>query len=76
MNKFVSPNFENGDLEIRFENDTVCIYGTTVGLERLAEMCYKLIKKGKEDHIHLEDYALLTEKSVPTVIAIFRKNLK
>lgn len=76
MGKFTAPNFENGDLELRYEDETICIYGTPAGLIRLAELCHKLVEKKKEDHLHLEDHGLLTKNSLSGVIALFKKQEK
>ncbi|MGI6389875.1 MAG: hypothetical protein ACOX7Q_06710 [Kiritimatiellia bacterium] len=72
QNGFVYPEFNKGNLELRFENDTVCIYGTAQGLERLAALCLSLVKRPGQGHLHLEDdNTLLTKKSVRGAIAIF-----
>jgi hypothetical protein len=68
---FVHPNFSKGDLELRVENDEVLIYGNKAGLETLANFCLKLARKSKTDHIHLEDYELLTPNSKIGVVAFF-----
>jgi len=52
------------------------IYGTSDGLKRLARLCSELSNGRSEadtDHIHLEDYELLTARSLRGTIAVFRK---
>ena len=72
--KLVLPNFNEGDIELRFENDVVCIYGTAAGLKILSDFCLDLIKKPRTGHIHLEDYEILTKKSLIGALAIFNKD--
>lgn len=69
--KFKEPNFRNGILELRFENNEICIYGTRLGLQRLSEFCQKLINKPQIGHVHLEDYEILTPDSLIGAVAIF-----
>jgi hypothetical protein len=71
MAKFIKPDFTENSLELRYENNEVCIYGTKDGLKRLSEMILQLIDKPKQGHIHLEDYDLLTKKSLIGAVAIF-----
>lgn len=74
QNSFVYPEFNEGNLELRLENDVVCIYGTAQGLERLSALCLSLVKHPSQGHLHLEDdNTLLTRKSVRGAIAIFGK---
>lgn len=73
MAKFIKPDFTKNSLELRCENSEVCIYGTKDGLKRLAEMILQLIDKPKQGHIHLEDYDLLTKKSLNGAVAIFNE---
>lgn len=73
MNKFVKPDFTKKSLELRYENNELCIYGTEEGLKRLSDLILNLINKPKQSHIHLEDYELLTDKSLIGAIAIFDK---
>ena len=73
MGGFVKPDFARGELEFRFENGEVCIYGTARGLQKLAEQCLQLIKGPAQQHIHLETTGLLTRQSAKTSIAIFDK---
>ncbi|MDH4223267.1 MAG: hypothetical protein OEV55_06975 [candidate division Zixibacteria bacterium] len=73
--EFKKPNFTKGDLEFRFENQIVCIYGTKEGLENLISVIQKLTKNPSQGHVHLENEAcgLLTEESENGAIAIFTK---
>ena len=71
--KFKEPIFSTGDIELRFEDGIVCLYGTEKGLKRLAEFCYELINHPSQGHIHLEDYEILTKESEKGAIAIFDK---
>ena len=68
------PSFSNSELEFRFENGVVCIYGTAKGLKAISDACLKLIKNPKEGHIHFDkDLSLvkLTGNSKEAAIAIF-----
>jgi hypothetical protein len=69
-NIFRKPNFRTGDLECRYENGVVCIYGTAEGLRRVAAFCQELIESPSISHIHLEDYPILTAESEKGAIAI------
>lgn len=76
MNKFQTPKFDSGIVEIRVIEGEVAIYATADGLEQLAGLCLSLSKDFQDsltEHIHLEDRGLLTEESLPGVIAIFRE---
>jgi hypothetical protein len=70
-NEFVKPQFDSGSLELRCEDDCVCIYGTSEGLRELAKLCLSLADGEKERHIHLEDYVMLTRQSRACAIAVF-----
>lgn len=35
---FKKPDFSKKDLELRFEDNVICIYGTAGGLRKLAEL--------------------------------------
>jgi hypothetical protein len=74
-NKFVFPKFGDANLELRYENDVVCIYGTEEGLNRLSELILHLVEHPGQGHIHLENEgpALLTKSSQRGAIAIFSK---
>jgi hypothetical protein len=74
MSKFKTPDFKERPLEVRLNGDEVCIYGTKTGLKRLAELCLKLVNGAKSDsseHIHLEDFEILTPESKRCVVAVF-----
>ena len=71
MPKFVKPDFSEKCLELRCENNEVSIYGTNGGLKRLSDLILELLEKPRQGHIHLEDYELLTDKSLIGAIAIF-----
>ena len=73
MPKFVEPNFSRKDLELRFENNEICIYGTKEGLKKISELIINLIEHPKKGHIHLEDYELLTDDSLIGAVAIFER---
>ena len=68
---FTRPDFRERPLELRFENNEVCIYGTKAGLTKLSDLITSLVNKPKSAHIHLEDYELLTRQSLNGAIAIF-----
>ena len=70
---FDAPVFDNRDLEFRLEDAEIQIYGSERGLIRLAELCLKLSQARKDDHIHLEDYELLTPDSMVAVIVRFTR---
>lgn len=65
------PNFKNRHIELRFEDEEVCIYATKEGLKQIIDFCEKLISKPQIGHIHLEDYEVLTDESSIGVIAVF-----
>ena len=71
MPNFIRPDFTQRQLELRFEKNEVCIYGTKEGLNRLIEMLKNLIDNPNEGHIHLDEYQILTVNSLPGVIAVF-----
>jgi len=62
-------------LELRFENNVVCIYGTEEGLKEIMSMCRFLLEKPSMGHIHIENNATakLTPQSLKGAIAIFPK---
>ena len=70
---FRKPTFQGRHIELRFENDEVCIYATRVGLERIVAFCNYLLDHPRRGagHVHLEDYELLTSASLKGVIALF-----
>ena len=71
--KWREPVFEGRQIELRCENDEICIYGTRAGLERIMAFCQYLLDHPKRGagHVHLEDYELLTSGSLKGVIALF-----
>ena len=71
---FRKPDFRTKDLELRYENGEVCIYGTSEGLKGLISFCQKLLDRPAIGHIHLEDYEVLTPESEIGAIAIFPKS--
>ncbi len=71
--KFVKPVFKDKSLELRYENNEICIYGTKEGLKKLSDLILNLIANPKQGHIHLEDYEILTDKSLIGAVAIFDK---
>ena len=79
MNAFTAPSFESGEVEFRCENGEVMVYGTPHGMTRFADFCLRLAKDVDADdahgteHIHLEDYQLLTNCSLRGTIAVFRR---
>jgi ABC-type histidine transport system ATPase subunit len=73
MSSFIKPNFKDKSLELRYENNEVCIYGTEEGLRKLSDLVLNLIEKPKQGHIHLEDYEILTDGSLIGAVAIFDK---
>jgi hypothetical protein len=76
---FQVPEFIDGQLEIRIDAEGVAIYGTRDGLNALATICIKLATRslGRDGtaHVHLEDHALLTIKSVNTAVAVFERSV-
>ncbi|MEX0775018.1 MAG: hypothetical protein WD042_04810 [Phycisphaeraceae bacterium] len=77
MKKFVQPLFADKSLELRFENGEVCIYGTEDGLRKLSSFCAQLadrLKGGTSEHIHLQDFEVLTPNSLPGVLAVFKSD--
>jgi hypothetical protein len=70
---FRKPKFRTKDLEFRYENGVVCIYGTADGLRKVAAFCQELIDRPSIGHIHVEDYPILTAESERAAIAIFSK---
>ena len=73
MSKFIEPDFSKKDLELRFENNEICIYGSKEGLKKLSELIINLIEHPKKGHIHLEDYDFLTDNSLIGAVAVFEK---
>ncbi len=71
--KFKKPIFKDKNLELRYENNEICIYATKEGLKKLSDLILNLIANPKQGHIHLEDYEMLTDKSLIGAVAIFDK---
>jgi hypothetical protein len=71
--EFKKPSFEDRQIELRYDNDEICIYATRAGLERIITFCKYLLEHPKRGsgHVHLEDYELLTNASLKGVIALF-----
>jgi hypothetical protein len=66
------PDFDNGVIKLGIAEDEVYIYVTEVGLRKLMDFCNLLLTKSKEDHIHLEDFGVLTKDSLKGVMALFK----
>jgi hypothetical protein len=69
--KFKNPIFTDGSIEFRFEDGEVALYGTREGFEKFIGLCQELIIRKAPDHLHLEDYEILTENSTKATIGIF-----
>jgi hypothetical protein len=71
--EFIKPLFKDRSLELRFENDVVCIYGTKDGLLRLSDLIQSLVESPGRGHIHIEDamHGHMTDRSEDGAIAIF-----
>ncbi|GAB6164076.1 hypothetical protein JCM19992_00760 [Thermostilla marina] len=69
------PRFSDGEVEISFRKAQLSIDMTYEGLLRLIELLTKLkeqVDRTKQnEHIHLEDYEVLTSNSPPCVIGVF-----
>lgn len=70
---FRKPDFSKHTLELRYENNVVCIYGTAAGLSRLAELIMDLVEHPACGHTHLDPGAMreLTKESEAGAIAVF-----
>ena len=73
-NQFVPPDFAVGDIELRFQEDEICIYASDNGLKKLIEFCQMLLDNPQKGHLHLEDYKVLTSDSLRGVMATFKKS--
>jgi hypothetical protein len=73
MTTFIRPTFTDRHIEVRAGEDEVAIYGTRHGLQVLAKLCVELANRTLRDteHIHVEDFELLTPQSKKLVIAVF-----
>ena len=73
---FEPPRFSAEQfLEFRIDGKEVAIYATQHGLKWLAAHCLQLAEDERTDwtnHIHLEDFGILTAESSPAVIGVFR----
>ncbi len=74
MSNFIKPDFRLNSLELRCENNEVCLYGTKEGLKKLANLILSIANDTKTTHIHLEDYDFLTPNSLAGAVAIFEKD--
>jgi hypothetical protein len=75
MKEFIRPVFDGKCLELRCTGGEVCIYGNRDGMKALSEFCLRLANLGPDqetEHIHLEDYEILTASSLRGTIAAFR----
>lgn len=68
---FKKPEFKEGNIELRFQDGEVALYGTKEGFEKFIGLCQDLMTRKAPDHIHLEDYEILTKNSTRATIAIF-----
>ena len=71
IESFSKPDFTEGSVEFRYQDDEICIYATEEGLEELIFLFKNLIRKKPPSHIHLEDYEILTNSSLKAVIGKF-----
>ncbi len=75
---FRMPDFSQAELELRFEDNEVCLYGTASGLRRLADLCTSLADRQDDGHIHLDrDHfpsGFLTKESEVGAIAVFTED--
>lgn len=71
-NQFLKPDFSDGEINLGIAEGEVYIYATDVGLRKLMDFCNLLLNKPKEDHIHLEDFGVLTKDSLKGVISLFK----
>lgn len=74
---FENPDFRDGSIEFRLTRNNggdqeICIYLTDEGVVRLISLLQELKNRKNSDHIHLEDYEILTKKSLKGVIALIR----
>lgn len=71
--KFFVPNFNNGCVEIRADNDGISLYFTDHGIDRFINILMILKQNGGDNHIHLEDFEILTKNSIPCALAVFKQ---
>ena len=77
MKTFNRPSFADGQIEVRYCDKEMCIYGTASGLERLIQLIRDLISTNQDQesaHIHVEDFDLLTKSSLKCVVALFNES--
>ncbi len=74
-NDFMPPYFDKYDIELRYVNDVVSIYGTAKGLKLLADICLDLVEHPAQGHVHLDkSHGLpLTQESKNGAVAIFER---
>lgn len=70
-NVFTEPDFSDGIIECRVDGDEISIYATPDGLRWLAQKCLALADAHGRDHVHLEDYQILTSSSNRVTLAKF-----
>ena len=68
---FAKERASKGILEFRVEGDEIVIQGTEEGLRWLAQKCLVLVDRGKRNHIHLEEFQVLTETSKRATLILF-----
>jgi hypothetical protein len=73
-NKFNTPDFKKGAIELRFEANEVCIYSTENGLRKLIAFCNMLLENPKQGHVHIEDFDVLTSNSLGGTIVLIGKD--
>jgi len=74
ISMFRPPDFNNSDLEFRYENGEICIYGTAKGLKAISDACLKLISSPDEGHVHFDkdlSPVKLSGNSKTAALAIF-----
>lgn len=69
---FKKPDFASQHLEIRCIDNEVTLYATETGLRKIIDLCTKLLLASDSEHVHLDDYELLTAASKSGVIAVFK----
>lgn len=69
------PRFTDGVIEISVRPEGISIDTTIEGLEKLLKLLQELKSRAEakraNEHIHLEDYQILTSGSPPTVVGVF-----
>jgi hypothetical protein len=72
MGKFVEPKLDPDLIEFRYVDGEVSLYFNKEGLERLIEVMKGVADKSP-NHIHLQDYEILSPNSLPAVLGFFDK---